>query len=61
MLTFYQLMKQSVAETVPNKASVNTGNATFSLLHFQRNEPLVSVHNVLDQVLRSSVSLSGTV
>ena len=29
MFTLYQIVKQSVAETVPDKASVRTRNATF--------------------------------
>ena len=32
MFTLYRIVKRSVAETVPNKASVHTGNATFGTI-----------------------------
>ena len=72
------IVKRSVAETLPDKASVHTRNATFGTISalehdyfalyryviptiIQQNGALVPVHTVPDQVLRRSVSLSGTV
>ena len=33
MFTLYRIMKRSVAETVSNKASVHTRNATFGTIY----------------------------
>ena len=76
MFTLYWILKQSVAETVPDKDSVHTRNAAFGTIsdpeqdyfapflkiqYLQRNGALVPVHTVPDHFLRHSVSLPGTV
>ena len=69
--TLYRTVKRSVAETVPDKASVHTRNATFRTISAPEQDyfapfskdiipALFPVHTVLDQFLRRSVSLFGT-
>ena len=73
MFTLYRIVKRSVAETVLDKASVHTKNATVRTISAPEQDyfaqflkdvipaTLVTVHTVPDQFLRRSISLSGTV
>ena len=52
-------MKRSDAESVPDRASVHTRNASEQFLH--RNRTLIPVHTVPEQLVKRSNNLSGTV
>ena len=59
MFTLYRIVKRSIAESVPDRASVHTGNASEQFLHQSRT--LIPVHTVPEQLLQRSKNLSGTV
>ena len=76
MFTLYQIVKRSIAETVPDKVFVHTRNATFGTISAPEQDYLApfskdvipamqrssySVHTVPDQFLPHCVSLSDTV
>ena len=61
MFTLYRIVKQSVAEGVPDSASVPTRNATFEAPEHDCSAPLLKVeHSVLDRFLKRSESSLNT-
>ena len=72
MFTLYRIVKRSVAETVSERAPVHTKNSTFatisgllcSILKICNTcnavEHFFPFQTVPDQILRRSISLSGT-
>ena len=64
MFTLYRIVKRSVAESVPNRASVHTRNAAFEALSAPEqyySAPLLKVErSVSDRFLRRSESSLNT-
>ena len=64
MFTLYRTVKRSVAESVPDRASVHTRNATFEAVSSPEqyySAPLLKVErSVLDRFLRLSESSLNT-
>ena len=64
MFTLYRLVKRNVAESVPDKASVHTGNAAFDAVSAPEqycSAPLLKVErSVLDNFLKRSESSLNT-
>ena len=64
MFTLYGIVKRSVAESVPDRASVHTRNAAFEAISAQEqycSAPLLKVErSVLDRFLKRSESSLNT-
>ena len=64
MFTLYRIVKQSVAESVPNRASVHTRNAAFEVVFVPEQNcsaPLLKVErSVSDRFLKQSESSLNT-
>ena len=64
MFTLYRVVKQSVAESVPDRASVHTGNAAFEAVSASEqycSGPLLKVErSVSDRFLKRSESSLNT-
>ena len=64
MFTLYQIVKRSVSESVPDRASVHNRNAAFEVVSASEqycSAPLLKVeHSILDRFLKRSESSLNT-
>ena len=59
MFTLYRIVKRSVAETVPDKASVHTRNATFGTISAPKLDYFAQfLKNLIPETQRSTCSCS---